>query len=1270
MATKLERMQKNIPSLYKPLANTYISALLTAWASSDSTIETQITEAKNQLYTALASGSYLDSLGDNLGVDRPSGLIDTDFRELIPILSFYPKQIRRSIYDLMDVFWGYQYSRANITCLESDNYNFGISSTLTGTLTFTAEQKKVTGSGTSFTTEISVGDYIKYNTHDNIEFKRVGSIESNTVLYLSDEYNYSISGTSDVYTPSNLTYMIDGSTTEYKIIFRPTYFSSLTAITASEVVIAINTEAVQYTINAQENSYPVEDENFINIETDTPGSTGSIQVTGGTANEFSYFSADGNNNYIFVTNADGTQYSATDSAVIGSNTQDQIIRTISAVDVDTPTAGTTRLTVSGTAILGNYLLDEEAYLYTENLLGFPTQIQNITDLSRKTVLYEINHNELVANIPSIVPFKMDSLKGNCHIHTNYSGEIIAVDNVNKIVTVNFDDPVVLNYHAGLTFSQNGHNYTIVSHTAGQYGVEITFAATDDLTYLSSGEPFEKIELTFNGQLMPRYSWANLTDGVYYVERDLNILDLDRNFSSSNYEVGIKKLALPILYQAYAQTDNTGTTDNKNCSVSVVGGKTRLTLDWLYTTGLNAGEPFGDLIVLFNGKEVPRFVAGNTTDGVYYTEIDTTTIEFDADYSGSEYEFGVLRYNASYLEEQAYCQTDNVGAGSNINCSTSTVGGKTRITLSGWTYTVDKHTDYAFGNLKVTFDGKEIPREIPRLVVSSNPYYVEIANNIIELDTDYTLIPFEFAVKIPNNTITQQAFGYTNNIGILGNANCTISVVGGVTRVVFDWTYTTGVDAGEAYGDLKVLVDGKEIPRFVGAGTTDGAYYTEIDNVTIDLDQDYSGSLIAFEAKKLTSYSSDQSYCQTDNIGAGGNLDATVSVVGGKTRIAFGTWTYTTAVNPGDAHGDLIVLFNGQEIPRFVAGNTTDGPYYTEISTSVIELDTDYSASAIEVGIRNLSSQITSKAYGQTDNVGAVGNLDSAISLVDGKTRITLTAWNYTLATYDGEYFGQLEVYLNGQELPRAESHTVSPTQGTFYTEISNSVIDLDQDYSGYAYEVGIKKLGFDIDDQCYGATDKLGLYDNKDCIMSVENGVTRIETAFNYTDEIERTSHRGVGFYILDPNYVGTFIYDESGTYSVSSNRTHLAQDIEAGEVYPVITVDDASNIPNSEGYLIFDFGNGRQEQPVPYRGRPNNSTLLLDPAYVFTYNHYIENIINVVNTPLGPTNPDTYGDDYATYITSMEDVRVTVQTLISDIIAAGVSIRYVIDSPDYLFEF
>ena len=102
---KLERYYKTIPSMYKPSTNTFVNALLKAWSVSDAKVVDSVQEAKNAIFVSDSEGKYLDSLGDNVGVSRPSGinLDEAKYRELIPILSFHPKHdVELIIQDLVE----------------------------------------------------------------------------------------------------------------------------------------------------------------------------------------------------------------------------------------------------------------------------------------------------------------------------------------------------------------------------------------------------------------------------------------------------------------------------------------------------------------------------------------------------------------------------------------------------------------------------------------------------------------------------------------------------------------------------------------------------------------------------------------------------------------------------------------------------------------------------------------------------------------------------------------------------------------------------------------------------------------------------------------------------------------------------------------------------------------------------------------------------------------------------------------------------------------
>ena len=412
---KIQRYIQTLPSIYNTQVGSFIRALIEAWAQEDETIVTQIEQAKNQLFVSLASGKYLDILGSNVGVNRPSeiNLSDDDYRKLIPAASFYPKQIATTMYDILDIFWGPLFSRANQTSSNVAPYNLGALIALTGTLNFTENNIAVTGVGTFFLAELSIGSWIKYQLDDNTYFKRVAVIESNTKLYLSDKYSHTVSGNGKKYIPKTLLIDVDKRGNEI-LYLNPIYFNNTASAMAEEIVMAINSSTNSGYVTASIIENILSNVSYVNLRTNVAGSFGSIQISGGTA---------------------------------------------------------------------------------LSILGFSTDEILITSLAQNVILYETNPRELVVRIPHTVPILRRTLKGSHHFRTNYSGKIMAVDNVLKTITVNFDDIVTLNQHANHTFSQNRQNFVIQSHPAGKIGVVLQFSATDDFSFLVPSSFFSLTDIS-------------------------------------------------------------------------------------------------------------------------------------------------------------------------------------------------------------------------------------------------------------------------------------------------------------------------------------------------------------------------------------------------------------------------------------------------------------------------------------------------------------------------------------------------------------------------------------------------------------------------------------------------------------------------------------------------------------------------------------------------------------------------------------------------------
>jgi len=151
---------------------------------------------------------------------------------------------------------------------------------------------------------------------------------------------------------------------------------------------------------------------------------------------------------------------------------------------------------------------------------------------------------------------------------------------------------------------------------------------------------------------------------------------------------------------------------------------------------------------------------------------------------------------------------------------------------------------------------------------------------------------------------------------------------------------------------------------------------------------------------------------------------------------------------------------------------------------------------------------------------------------------------------------------------------------------------------------------------------------------------------------------------VLHPKYVGPFLRDPSATYTITKHRGILGQTINQGQVYATITMEDSSDIPDEPGELVFDYGGSQKEAHVKYLGRPNNTSLLLNPTSPFAEAHSAGEPVNLITVP--QWDWDQKGTDFAAYITGISAARLVAQELIRSIVATGVTITWEIVEESY----
>jgi hypothetical protein len=146
----------------------------------------------------------------------------------------------------------------------------------------------------------------------------------------------------------------------------------------------------------------------------------------------------------------------------------------------------------------------------------------------------------------------------------------------------------------------------------------------------------------------------------------------------------------------------------------------------------------------------------------------------------------------------------------------------------------------------------------------------------------------------------------------------------------------------------------------------------------------------------------------------------------------------------------------------------------------------------------------------------------------------------------------------------------------------------------------------------------------------------------------------------------GPYVWDLSAPFVLSENVAMLETAIQAGQTVPLLSLS-ANTIPSAGGYVVFDYGLNTQEGPVKYLYAPSNTTLIVDPSYIFKYNHSIGSSVTSLDN-LGPHIMSGQGTEYPPYITNPSEVRVTLEGLIQSVVSAGIFIDFLVRYPDQLY--
>lgn len=150
-----------------------------------------------------------------------------------------------------------------------------------------------------------------------------------------------------------------------------------------------------------------------------------------------------------------------------------------------------------------------------------------------------------------------------------------------------------------------------------------------------------------------------------------------------------------------------------------------------------------------------------------------------------------------------------------------------------------------------------------------------------------------------------------------------------------------------------------------------------------------------------------------------------------------------------------------------------------------------------------------------------------------------------------------------------------------------------------------------------------------------------------------------------DPRKLGPYLWGESD-FILSSLTTKLQSNITAGLTKKNIEVLP-NDIPDAEGQLIFDFGTERQEGPVRYFFKPSETTISVDPSYVFNNDHSAGSSVTMIRRR-GSIKFQGFGAERAPYITDPAAARESLKELMQRVKSVGIFLNFIIRYPQQYY--
>jgi hypothetical protein len=149
-----------------------------------------------------------------------------------------------------------------------------------------------------------------------------------------------------------------------------------------------------------------------------------------------------------------------------------------------------------------------------------------------------------------------------------------------------------------------------------------------------------------------------------------------------------------------------------------------------------------------------------------------------------------------------------------------------------------------------------------------------------------------------------------------------------------------------------------------------------------------------------------------------------------------------------------------------------------------------------------------------------------------------------------------------------------------------------------------------------------------------------------------------------DRSFPGSYIFSPKSGLSITRTGTKLNEPLTAGTVKTVVAMQNTTQFPDAEGFLMLNWGEENQEGPIRYFGRPSSGSLLVDPSYKFKQDHANGSSVYIIKDT-HPVIPRPDGTSRQAFLTGSASGRLEAESLIEKLKASGIFLNIILVVPE-----